>query len=330
MSKLVKKLRGSLTTLSNYAHEHGTALIVLGVLALAGAGIWIVIKVPPSLVHPPFDDAHVKQLELEDAFRKTITQIIFSLFGLLILYFTWRRAHIMEQGHITDRFTKAIEQLGKTEGTTPNIEIRLGAIYALERIAIDSPRDHWSIMEILTAYVRQHAPLDPYRPYMRGEKPSIDIQAILTVLGRRRTGPGREDRSDQQYLDLMRTRLCGAKLTNANLQGTDLEEANLQATSLWGAHLQGAALIKTTLQQANLREADLEGAYFSREAQLGHAKLDDVELGEAHYVTTQQIQSARNWRLAHYSPAFRAELGLPSEHAEDSTPTRSNPDQPTA
>ena len=64
----------------------------------------------------------------------------------------------MEQGHITDRFTKAIEQLGKLDGERPNIEVRLGAIYALERIAIDSPRDQWTIMEILTAYVRQNAP----------------------------------------------------------------------------------------------------------------------------------------------------------------------------
>jgi hypothetical protein len=40
----------------------------------------------------------------------------------------------------------------------PNVEVRLGAIYALERIAYDSPRDHWPIIEVLTAYVRQNAP----------------------------------------------------------------------------------------------------------------------------------------------------------------------------
>ena len=106
-----------------------------------------------------------KQLALENEFRKTLTQIVLSIFGLFILYFTWQRARtgdktvqIMEQGHITDRYTKAIEQLGKLDNDKPNIEVRLGAIYALERIAHDSPRDHWTIMEVLTVYVRQNAP----------------------------------------------------------------------------------------------------------------------------------------------------------------------------
>jgi hypothetical protein len=39
---------------------------------------------------------------------------------------------------ITDSFTKAVELLGK-----PELEVRLGAIYALERIARESKRDHW-------------------------------------------------------------------------------------------------------------------------------------------------------------------------------------------
>ena len=36
--------------------------------------------------------------------------------------------------------------------------IRLGGIYALERIARDSEKDHGPIMEVLTAYVREKAP----------------------------------------------------------------------------------------------------------------------------------------------------------------------------
>ena len=80
----------------------------------------------------------------------------------------------MEQGHITDRYTKAIEQLGKLDGDKPNIEIRLGAIYALERIARDSPRDHWTIMEVLTAYVRQNSPAAPEG---NPEKPLPEIRS---------------------------------------------------------------------------------------------------------------------------------------------------------
>ncbi|WP_156882833.1 hypothetical protein [Rhodovulum sp. P5] len=101
-----------------------------------------------------------------------------------------RQADLAEQGLITDRLTKAVEGLGamKTvkrqrrdddgillyakggdgepdtaqplieEVTEPNIEVRIGAIYALERISKDSDRDHANIMEILCAYIRENAP----------------------------------------------------------------------------------------------------------------------------------------------------------------------------
>jgi hypothetical protein len=115
---------------------------ILLLLVLVAAGVWVVWTVPQWQVNRSLDLKHEltlpKQLELEDAFRKTLAQIVLGVFGLLLLYFTWRRARagdatvrIMEQGHITDRFTKAIEQLGKLDGDKPNIEVRLGAIYAL-------------------------------------------------------------------------------------------------------------------------------------------------------------------------------------------------------
>src|SRR5215212_9499357 len=84
--------------------------------------------------------------------------------GAVGIFFTWRGQRLTQkglqetlrttrEGQITDRFTRAIDQLGSKE-----LEVRLGGIYALERIASDSERDHWTIMEILTTYVRVHAP----------------------------------------------------------------------------------------------------------------------------------------------------------------------------
>ncbi|MBY0374073.1 MAG: hypothetical protein K2Q23_08770, partial [Bryobacteraceae bacterium] len=85
---------------------------------------------------------------LENESRKTLAQVLIGLFGLYALLLTFRRTRaqekateIAEQGHITDRFTKAVEQLGKMDDQKPNIPVRLGAIYALERIARDSERD---------------------------------------------------------------------------------------------------------------------------------------------------------------------------------------------
>ena len=79
--------------------------------------------------------------------------------------------------------------------------IRLGGIYALERIAKDSEKDHGPIMEVLTAYVREKAPRKENHKPQAGEKPPTDIQAILTVIGRRKTT---EIKRLDDFLDLTR------------------------------------------------------------------------------------------------------------------------------
>lgn len=74
----------------------------------------------------------------------------------------------MPDGHVTDRYSKAIEQLGSDK-----IEIRLGGIYALERLMRDSPNDQPTIIEVLAAYVRQTTSLSqpPAVPAVIGESP---------------------------------------------------------------------------------------------------------------------------------------------------------------
>jgi hypothetical protein len=53
---------------------------------------------------------------------------------------------------VTDRYTKAIEQHGSDK-----LDVRIGSIYALERIARDSARDHPTVMEVLTAFIRERS-----------------------------------------------------------------------------------------------------------------------------------------------------------------------------
>jgi hypothetical protein len=74
--------------------------------------------------------------------------------GVLVagaLLFTARNFTLSREGQVTDRYTKAIEQLGSEK-----LDVRIGGIYALERVARDSPRDHPTVMEVLAAFVREH------------------------------------------------------------------------------------------------------------------------------------------------------------------------------
>jgi hypothetical protein len=201
---------------------------------------------------------------------------------------------LTRQGQITDRFARAIDQLGKTDARGNRVfEVRLGGIYALEQIARDSEQDYWPIMEVLAAYVRQHAPWIPEED-QQGEEdsreatettkvlpPAPDIQAILDVLSRAQTRVPEEDRT--------RLDLHEANLQGANLQGANLQEANLRGAYLRGAYLRGAYLYRADLQGADLQEADLQeanlrGAYLYRadlqEADLQGAKVSDEQLAD--------------------------------------------------
>jgi hypothetical protein len=57
-----------------------------------------------------------------------------------------------KEGQITDRYTAAIDNLGDSSA-----DVRLGGIYALQRIMKDSSRDQASIVDVLSAYIREHS-----------------------------------------------------------------------------------------------------------------------------------------------------------------------------
>ena len=212
-----------------------------------------------------------------------------------------KNAEAAQDKQITERFTKAVEQLASQE-----ITVRLGGIYALERIAKNSKDDHWTIMEVLTAFVREP------------QKLRIDIQAALTVIGQHNY----KNETENQKLDLHNTNLetanlreailKGALLYEANLQAADLQaavldEANLQFAILWEANLQKAGLLVAELQWANFEEAKLQGAFLYR-AKLQGAKffgtnLEGADLSEANLNGTD-LSGAKNLKQEQIEKAF--------------------------
>ena len=287
------------------------AVLVLAVLICVPP--WQVERVRGRLEQPV--DA-VRLASLEDEYRRTLAQILAGG-GLLVgLYLGWRRVRAAEEGQITERFTKAIEQLGQ-EGDD-NMAIRLGGIYALERLAKDSEKDHGPIMEVLTAYVREKAPKRGKYAEEAAPRPPTDIQAILTVIGRRET-TGENRGTDR--LDLGNTRLPRANLGGAVLRGANLHGANLTVAYLNGADLRGAILHEANLSGALLAGADLRGASLAgadlrgaslHEANLDGASLDARIFGGAKNLTAAQVQSAKNWREAHLPDYLQHLKDLPA------------------
>ena len=259
-------------------------------------------------------------IELKNSIRVGVAQAIGGAALLIGLFFTWRNLRlsqetaernreIAQEGQITERFTKAVEQLGNKE----SMATRLGGIYALERIAKDSERDHWPIMEILTAYVRETAPLkgieEPVPQTIEEAArtlslPLNDVQAIIRILSRRMRS---YEKDPDQRLYLFRVDLRRYSLINAHLENAYLGQSHLELSSLKNAHLERAILYKahleytilagTHLEETNLKESFLQGAriidtHFEG-AIFDGAHLEGVDLSFAIGLTQAQIDSAR-------------------------------------
>jgi len=283
--------------------------------------------------------AAIRDIEsYENSARTTLAQIVGGVVILFGLYFTYLNSKIAqdnlrvtEEGKLTDRFGKAVELLGNDK-----LDIRLGGIYALERIARDSQKDHWTVMEVLTAFIRENSHkklIDQTDGRVRE-----DIQAIMTVIGRRKWVETETRRLNLKkvnlaFYNLSKLNLFMANLTEASINGAnlsesclskaklfecDLEAAVLQDADLSWTNLTGAKMIKSDLLNANLKDAfiigaDLTGADLSY-AQLNDAHLNITDLQDANFNNTDiekaRLFSARNLTLKQVLTAKNYENAL--------------------
>jgi uncharacterized protein YjbI with pentapeptide repeats len=254
-----------------------------------------------------------------DSFTPFFTPIGALLVGLAA-FGQWRTARLRHeeqtnadrQRRITENFSKAIEHLGNDK-----IEVRLGGIYALERISKESPDDYWTAIENLTAFVqwrtqRAEAERDSnlleriaVRAYFLwesagkpegrdedfreqavkqeklGEVPPMDIAAVLTVLRRRGEKDRKRERDSVFGYYAWNMIVQDPSVWRIDLRGAVLRQANLDGIHLEAADLRDAHLEGANLAHAYLQGADLRGAHLEG-AMLDRAELEGADLRGAH------------------------------------------------
>lgn len=233
-----------------------------------------------------------------DAARGRLLTLAAGLFALGALVYTARNFTLSRAGQVTDRYTKAIEQLGSDK-----LDVRIGGIYALERIARDSPRDHPTVIEVLAAFIRVHSREQlPFPAHDQSGADSSerttrpDIQAAVTVIGRRNPRHDRRPVSldsadlpgailndtDFSRAFLTRTHLADAYLARADLTGAFLSDADLTRAELTFTNFTGALLADADLPGADLTHADLTRALLFNASLAGagllSANLTDADL----------------------------------------------------
>ena len=161
----------------------------IAAVVLAAAIVWaLFVPLADWLARHDVGSAKPALLQTaRDAARGRLLTLAAGLFAAGALVFTAlnftlsrRTFELTEQGQVTDRYTKAIEQLGSDK-----LDVRIGGIYALERVARDSAKDHPTVMEVLTAFIREHS-REPWPPSDAGQPGTRTIDTARRSGGRHR------------------------------------------------------------------------------------------------------------------------------------------------
>src|SRR5438105_7612227 len=132
-------------------------LLILALVLLAGVSALVIRFAPPWLVSTKGLTGTARLNELSRVRVALVVIILGALAGALALYLLRssgrERREENRERVLIERFMRAVDQLGH-----PALDVRLGGIYSLERLARESPENHIPIIEILAAYVREHAP----------------------------------------------------------------------------------------------------------------------------------------------------------------------------
>ena len=196
----------------------GVICFVMIVVTLALLVLWFL----PALLtrHPSSDITTAEKLKAVNDVRAPLVAFLVAVGAAGTLVFTARTYTLNREGHVTDRYTKAVGQLG--DGSP---SVRVGGVYALERIANDSAKDRTTIVYVLGSFIRERSRATRDRQ----DEPPEDVRAGLRVAGRLL---GRSD----VVLDLR----------DADLRHGDLSNIPADRVMLDGAKLDGATLPRTT------------------------------------------------------------------------------------
>ena len=278
-----------------------------------------------------------------------VVALVFALWRALVAQSQAKAAHgqteTAQQSLLNERYQRGAEMLG-----SPVLSVRLGGIYALQRLAEErSVQYHIQVMRLFCAFVRK-PPFEDKEP-SNSEELRPDVQAVITAIGKRSVAGQRLEAEAEFRLDLsgahlgnadmvelnfarvylLGAHLSGGRLLDANLSGADLSTANLSDAILVGADLSGAYLMRANLSGANLVGADFTDAYlteanffraFLKVAKVsgawigGPAMLENLDetIHPGEYVPISQLQL--NETVAPHSPPHIISISTDPETGE--------------
>jgi hypothetical protein len=212
--------------------------------------------------------------------RTALLQIIVGVAGAAALYFTWQNYVLSREGRTSDNFIKAVDQLGNKA-----VHARTGGVVGVGRLlrTAKAEGDYWPLMDVLTAFVRQSAPVGQTP---RAKKAPEDVQAAIDVIARREL-TYLPPRTGNSPVDLHQSDLSELWMAGGHYEGGHFVDSVLVRTDLTDAKLEGANFERANLSKAIFKKADLKGVSFE------DATIYDADFTGATVDENTKLASAR-------------------------------------
>ena len=304
------------------------ALSLIAIAVIAIALLWSLPRLQLRSVKRGLKTSEITltdYLKAENDRRVTIAQVLGGLAVLAGLFYSSRTVRLQENGQLTDRINKAVEQLG-----AQNLPVNLGGIHQLARIAADYDEERYPMLQVLTSFLEVKAALpsslkvsdcDPFQLRQFDGLPTPANQAVISVLAEQipKLDASRNsleiNHVNLSYVDFSnghfgKIQLAGDDFTGAHFIGSHFEPQSLLASSQFiyadlsnsnfsGVRLHHACMAQTRLHDAIFSGADLSyvdfrgvedlnGADFTG-ADLSRADLRGADLSQVKGLTEQQL-----------------------------------------
>ncbi|MEV7099637.1 pentapeptide repeat-containing protein [Amycolatopsis sp. NPDC051045] len=221
------------------------------------------------------DSAPVRATARIDAIKTSIT-VAAGIGAGVALALTARRQWLAErtQGHaeddaadrrVTELYTMAVEQLG-----SDNAAVRVGGLYALERLAQDNKSHRQTIVEVICGYLRISD-----RTTERSPIPAPMADAPLG--DSRGSSADSTDRRANRNVAELQVRFTAQRILTTHLQpdrGWGNAPANPKFWSNIDLNLSGASLVNLDLHNCQVANADFRNATFDGATDFGGMRFE--------------------------------------------------------
>ncbi len=313
--RVARWAHGGVGHVFSFAQARLRPLVLLVLIAAVAVGVWGMISFWEWLRDGPDG--------LESG-STTVRNLGFVIAGVVALPLAiWRslvaqrQANTAQQDLLNERYQRGAEMLGSEV-----LSVRLGGIYALQRLAEEHPHQyHVQIVRLLCAFVRnptavRNGGIGPAN-HDTGEvaetcedgvgvRPRQDVEATMEAIATRSHMGVELERDAEFRLDLRDAKLGGLNLMNfmevnlswANLSFADMSRVNIRPLTdmSWihavSVNLSGACLDNVNLSVTQFIGADLSETLLSG-ANLSAAVFSDKDMDTPCKLTQAQLDKAR-------------------------------------